>query len=138
MQYEYSVEIDATPERVWSVMTDVERWPEWTKSMRDVERLDEGPFAVGSEARVQQPMMPALTWKVTELEPARGFTWESRSPGMRSVAMHRIEPRAGGCTVTLAVQASGPMARLLWPFTAGMTRRYVAMEADGLQREATR
>src|SRR4030095_8376286 len=30
--FSISVHIKATPDRVWAVMLDIERWPEWTKS----------------------------------------------------------------------------------------------------------
>ena len=55
MQFETTVQIDASPQSVWEVMTDVERWPEWTTSVQRVERLDDGPLRVGSRARLKQP-----------------------------------------------------------------------------------
>jgi uncharacterized protein YndB with AHSA1/START domain len=42
MRYEIEVDIDSTPEAVWAVLADVERWPEWTPSMTLVRRLEDG------------------------------------------------------------------------------------------------
>jgi carbon monoxide dehydrogenase subunit G len=50
MKIEMSTEIDAPSERVWEVMSDVERWHEWTPSITSIERLDEAPFGAGSRA----------------------------------------------------------------------------------------
>ena len=135
MQIEVSVEIDAPAERVWDVMADVERWPEWTASMRRVERLDRGPFAVGSEARVKQPKMPVLRWTVVSVEPGRAFAWETRSPGACTVGTHVVDPQGPGRSrATLSVKQSGPVMALLAPFIRPMTRRYVEIEAAGLKR----
>jgi uncharacterized membrane protein len=81
---ERTVTIAAPPDRVWSVVVDVDRWPERIPTVDAVERLDDGPLAVGSRTRLQQPRLPAGVWTITELTPGRSFTWESRSPGVTS------------------------------------------------------
>ncbi len=135
MRIETTVDIDAPVARVWDVTVDVERWPEWTASMRRVERLDDGPFAVGSRVRVRQPLAPRADWVVTAMTPGTAFTWESHVPGARSVGTHELTPRPdGGTSVRLAFEASGPVARLLWPLIGGTARRYVETEAAGLKR----
>ena len=137
MQHEVSVEINATPDKVWLVMADVQRWPEWTKSMTSVQRLDQGAFGAGSRARIRQPRLPAMIWRVTEFEPGRSFVWETRSLGARTVAGHRVVANGrNGSTVTLTVRQTGPLARLFSPWTSKIVRRYMQMEAQGLKRRS--
>ena len=115
MQVETEVEIEAPPERVWEVMTDVERWPEWTASVERADRLDGGPLRVGSRIRVKQPKFPPVVWEVTDLDPGRSFSWTAKNVGLTSVGHHRVASRAdGGATVTLVLQQEGPLAPS-WP-----------------------
>lgn len=135
MRHKEQVDIAAPADRVWSIVEDVERWSEWTASIRDVEPQAPGPLALGSRYRVRQPKLPAAVWEVTELEPGRSFTWTSRSPGLKTTAVHALADHEGGTKVTLGIEQSGPLAFLALPF-ASLTRRYVAMEAAGLKRRA--
>jgi uncharacterized membrane protein len=48
MDIERVIDIAAPQERVWAIMADVERWPEWTRSVKSVERLDRGRWASGA------------------------------------------------------------------------------------------
>lgn len=79
VHFEISVDIDAAPDTVWRILTDVERWPDMTDSVDRVEILDK-PFALSSRARVHQPKLPAAIWTVTDFTENENFTWESRSP----------------------------------------------------------
>jgi uncharacterized membrane protein len=90
MHHETSIEIAASPEVIWSTLSDVERWPEWTDSVTEVERLDAGDFGVGSRARVKQPGMLRLAWEVTEYAPGEVFSWASKLPGVTTIGGHRL------------------------------------------------
>ena len=134
MKYELSIDIDAPPQRVWSVMADVERWPEWTQSVTRAELVSPAPIGVGSKVRIKQPRLPAAVWTVTDFEPDVGFTWRAAVPGLTSDGGHRITPRReGGSTVTLTLDQRGALAPLMRLLTAKLTRRYIDFERRGLK-----
>ncbi len=128
-----TITIDAPPERVRAVMVDVERWHEWTASIRGVQRLDAGPFAVGSRARVTQPGLPPALWEVTALD-GDGFTWVSRAPGVTVTGDHRVAVVDGRCQATLSIRYDGPVGGVLAWLTRGVNERYIGMEAAGLKQ----
>jgi len=132
--YSISVPIDAPPGQVWPVMSDVERWHEWTPTITSVRRTNPGPFRIGARARIHQPKLPPADWVVTSLEEGRSFDWESRAPGVRVVGRHRVDPAATGSRVTLSIQYSGVIGNLLGRMIGSISRRYIALEADGLKR----
>lgn len=134
MRYEAAVKVRASVEEVWAVLTDVERWPEWTRSIQRVECLEDGPFGLGSTVRIKQPRLPAAIWRVTEFDPQRWFSWTARGGGVTSVADHRLAPGNGEVAVTVGIRQSGPLAPVLKVFYSGLVRDYVQMEAQGLRR----
>ncbi len=136
-QFSISVEIPATPSIVWSVMADVERWPEWTASISRVKRLSPGPLRVGSRTRIHQPRLPPAWWRVTEFVCGDHFTWISIAPGVRVTARHAVESVASGSRVTLSICYEGWFGWLLARWTGGLNDRYLAMEANGLKARCT-
>lgn len=134
--FSITVEIPAPPERVWAVLADIERWPEWTPTITRIQRLDRGPLAVGSRARIRQPKLPPATWQVSELQPGRSFTWITRSPGVCVTGEHGVEPTARGTRVMLSLRFSGVLGPLVARLTRGLNGRYLALEAKGLSERS--
>jgi uncharacterized protein YndB with AHSA1/START domain len=128
-----SVDIEAPASRVWEVMTDVERWHEWTPSVTSIRRLDEGPLAVGSRVIIRQPGFPPARWTVTRIEPGLSFTWVSPGPGFRGVGRHSVEATATGSRASLLFELEGVLGGLFGRLTRGITERYVGHEAAGLK-----
>lgn len=132
-----SIDVAAPTDRVWEVLVDVERWPEWTESVSSVRSLDGGPLAVGSRVEVAQPRIPTGTYTVTALEPGRAFTWEQRQPGSRVSAHHECTPLPdGGTRVELGVEMGGAVGGVVGRLYRRLTERYLAMEAAGLKARA--
>jgi uncharacterized protein YndB with AHSA1/START domain len=140
VHYQVAGPIAAPVQQVWSVLADVERTPEWSASMTSVQRLDDGPFGVGSRVRIEQPRLPAAVWQVTELTPERSFTWTTSRAGVTTSASHVLEPTDNGTRVTLVVDQAGPLAGVAGLLFGSLTRRYVDTELAGLtaRSEASR
>ena len=79
-----SVDIDATPERVWAVVGDVTRMPQWSPELRRLIVLGRKPVRVGTTLlglnRRGWAVWPT-TSKVTRLEPGRAVAWHTRESG---------------------------------------------------------
>jgi hypothetical protein len=139
IEHTEKIGISAPGDRVWATYTDVEKWHEWTGTTDWIERLDDGPLALGRTARVKLKGAPASVWTVTEFTDGRSFTWESSSAGMRSVAWHVVEAKDGETEVTLGIRMTGLTATLLYPLFRYIAKRNLRLEAAGLKQrcEAT-
>jgi carbon monoxide dehydrogenase subunit G len=140
MKFSITTEVDAPPNVVFAVLSEIERWPEWTPTVTRVERLGDAgaPLALGSRLRIVQPKVPPAEWTVTALEPGRGFQIVSRSPGATVQADHRAEPTGAGDSsrVTLSVTFTGFLGRVIGWLMRGLNNRYLAEEAAGLKHRS--
>jgi uncharacterized membrane protein len=136
MEQSISVEIDAPAERVWSVLRDAERWPEWTSSVTKVTLLD-GELRLGARAKISQPRIPTVDYTVTELDEGREFVWVTQAPGARTTARHRVEAiSVERSRAFLSVTQQGWLGSIVGRFYRGLTDRYLTMEAGGLKARA--
>ena len=81
VQAEANIHIDAPPDRVWRLISDVTRMGEWSPICYRCEWLDEasGP-AVGARFKGYNSMPPARWWtvcEVTESEPGKVFEFRT-------------------------------------------------------------
>lgn len=132
-RWETSVDIDAPVDRIWQVMADVAKWPEWTASVRTVEDVTPG-FGLGGSALVDARGTPKARWTVTRWEPGRGFDWQTRARGATTVGGHWIEPYAGRSRVTLSIDVRTPFGWLVRPFIGPGIMKNMKIEAAGLKR----
>lgn len=128
------IQIHTTPDIIWAVATDIERWPEWTPTVFSAKRLDDGPFTVGSVALLKQPGLPDARWTVTELTDGARFVWETRIRGIHMIATHEVEATDAGAESKLSFETKGAFATLLWPLIGGAIKKAIKKENAGLKR----
>ena len=128
MQFEHVAEIAAPPEHLWDLTTDVERWPTFLDTVTTVDRLDDGPFRVGSQARIKQPGQRPTVWTVTEMDAPTRFQWKARTLGSDMVATHGIEPTSAGCRNHLRLDLTGGPSWLTGRLLGRLLRKTLARE----------
>ncbi|MGW7680232.1 SRPBCC family protein [Kribbella sp. NPDC054772] len=133
MRFDHSSTIQAPPERVWEVFSDVERWPDWTPTVDSVERLDAGRIHLGSRTRIRQPKLPVAVWEVTKLEDGQYFEWVSKAPGIKTTGGHRVISTPDGTVATATIIQEGPLGWLFGKLYASLTKRYIATETQKLK-----
>ena len=133
MRFVEVTEVAADIDRVWAVQTDIERWPEWTASVTRLVALDGPGIAVGKKFEIKQPRLPKLVWEVTELTEGSSWTWEQRSPGGRTVAVHEVTADGGRTLVRQRLDQQGLVGSLIGRLMRGTTKRYLELEAQGLK-----
>ena len=93
--------IEATPDRVWDVLTDFERYGEWSAFIREIS----GSSKVGSALRVvlspEGKRGTSVRTRVSASEPGRRFAWTGHlgHPGLFS-GMHEFLLDGNGCDQT--------------------------------------
>jgi uncharacterized membrane protein len=137
MRFEQSIEIDAPPQRVWDVLTDLEAWPQRIETVDVVELLTPHPMREGSRVRLKQPKLPEGTWEVTAWQAPSFFEWRQQSSGATSVAGHRVEALEDGRTrLSLELEMNGLLIPIFGRLYRGLTNRYMSLEAEGMKRAA--
>jgi uncharacterized membrane protein len=134
MRFDHSITVQAPAERVWEVFSDVAKWPEWTPTVDQVERLDEGRIHLGARTRIRQPKLPVAIWEVTELNEGEYFEWVSRGPGIKTTGGHRVVSTPEGTVATATIIQEGPLGWLFGKLYANLTRRYIALETESLKK----
>jgi uncharacterized membrane protein len=128
-----SIEIGAPAKLVWDVFSDVERWSDWTASVTSIRAIDGPGLAVGKRFEIKQPRLPKLVWEVTKLDEGASWTWEQRSPGGRTVAVHEVIAQGDRTLVRQRLEQLGPVGGLIGRLMRGTTKRYLELEAQGLK-----
>lgn len=139
--------VGAPPDRVWAILTDLERSPEAIRAIESVE-VHTGPgFDVGTrwtETRTMTGRTAKETMEVTAVDPGRSYVVEAHNGGTHYRSEFHIGPDRGGTVVamTFSGQPSGVggkiMAATLGRLFAGPTRKALAADLDDIAQVSER
>ena len=111
---EHSAETTASPEAVWRVWSEVERWPEWNA---DLERADlSEPFAAGATITMHQRGGDQIELRIAEAVQNEGFVDEADLGDVVVRTSHLVEPAHDDRRrVVYRMEIGGPEADALGP-----------------------
>jgi uncharacterized protein YndB with AHSA1/START domain len=107
-----SIDVDRTPDDVWTYVIDFSHLPEWQASAVSAERLDEGPVGVGSRVRITRHVgrrdIP-MTMQFTEYDPPHAWGMQGIDGPVRPHVHGEIDPLDDGrrSRVTMEVDVEG-------------------------------
>ena len=136
MRLEHDLLIQAPVETVWALTLDVERWPESTPTITEVVRLDDGPLAVGSQARIKQPGQGPRVWTVSRLEGPHEFEWGTKVGTVTMRGGHHLTAEGDGCRNTLTLELEGFGAGLLGRLAGKKLLQAITTENEGFKATA--
>jgi uncharacterized protein YndB with AHSA1/START domain len=104
------VSINAKPEKVWQVLTDIENWSDWNEKIKKPSVKEEPNVGV------------SFTWKINgsniksqihTYDPNKAFGWTGKTFGAKAIHNWYLEPTAHGTKVIVKESMEGWLIALL-------------------------
>jgi len=118
------IEIEASPETVWNILTQAEQWSDWYVGMKNVKVLDsETGIIDGKVDMTFNTMNRDFKATVIEYQPYERLSWETMDDKMMGVHAWLIIPTEKGCLVVTDESQYGTLARLQKIFLPNKLRK---------------
>ena len=108
MVIEESIEINSTPEHIFSLYKNVSNWNFWDKEVK--ESSLSGPFTEGSMGSLTPKKGPKSKILLSKVEENKSFTVESKLPLCTMYFEHVLAPTDNGVLVTHRAKFEGPLS----------------------------
>lgn len=137
-QGQVKLHVEAPPDRVWSVVADLERMGEWSPECYKVEWLEGATSPAKPGARFRgKNRYGALRWSMTceveSAEPGREVSWSTVQKGRKLVRWtYRMEPAGAGTDLTESFEC------IHLPLSATVAEDFLMRDRDRRREEAMR
>lgn len=120
---ESSIEIAAPPEKVWELISDPDRYPEWVVPTDEMLEVPQGELGAGSVYKERGGIAPfkgTSEWRVNAFEPHHRQVHDGDDGTMKIHLEIEITPAGGGSRMRQSIDAEprwfiAPLVLVLWP-----------------------
>lgn len=135
LEYSIRCDVQAAPEKIWGLLTDAKRFPEWNSTVTSIG----GEIALGQKLSLKVPLDPKRTFtpKVTRFEPGQVMEWsDGFAPMFKGVRTFTLTQKGPGVTeFAMGEVFSGLMLPMIKGSLPDFTPAFEAYAAD-LKRAA--
>jgi len=138
--------VNAAPEQVWGVVSDLDSWAAVVSGIKTVQRLDGSPeFGVGTswrETRVMFGKESTEDMTVSKVDPGRSYTVEAESHGAHYTSVITLAPSDSGTYLTMTFTATTTstlaaiLSKTIGKLFEGSTRKALAQDLQDIATAA--
>ena len=136
MEYSIGINIKATADKVWAIMTNAADFPRWNSTVKSIE----GRIASGETIKLVAVISPTRTFNLNIIEfiPEKRMVWSDGNAMFKGVRTYTVTPKPDGSTdFTMSEEYTG----LMLPMIAGSLPDFTStfeQYASDLKKEAER
>lgn len=136
MKQSENITINASPERVWRALTDLEDRVRWNDRLHEMSTIDGEDLALGSRMRIKVDRS-RFKVTVTEFDPPTRMVSGAKNPVMTYFHAYDISEESEGVTrLTLTGSMGGVMGSLMGAFSKNRMRRDLRDELAPIKEAA--
>jgi hypothetical protein len=106
----WRVDSEGPGEAAWALLARPSNWPEWAPHLRGAWGLGDGEVRQGAMGAARLLGVVPVPVRIVAKRPDRSWTWRV---GEVVEMDHRVQPRAGGCTVGIDLRGPAPLEAAL-------------------------
>jgi len=125
--------IQAPNETVWGILSDLENWPKWNKSVSRIQVS--GPIQVGTSFAWVGGGSRIVS-RLEEVDPPKRIAWSGKTFGIQAMHVWELEEKGRGTQVHTEESFEGLVARLLRGFARKTLAKALDQGISSLKAEA--
>jgi uncharacterized protein YndB with AHSA1/START domain len=129
------IEVAASPEIVWAVLSDIDSWPRWNPEVKSASLA--GRLTNGAQFRWKAGP-GTITSTIQRVEPPKVIAWTGQTFGIKAIHVYRLEPHGDRTIVKSDESWDGLVVRLLRGPMTKMLQKSIESGLRHLKTEAER